>query len=149
MRIITSAFIVVVSSLTSCNKKFKHQASNQVSLLTSCELCSYADSLAGAYRGKWTGASFSPDSATITLEHIYLSLGNPIDSSQMFFKKTTAFDNNPTQIDTVSIADHSGLFYSINYDSLWIDANNIMHQHHWFSNGWAVYSEIRFDGNKQ
>lgn len=110
--IILFSFLLILGS---CNKKFKHEG--PVSPQTvSCELCDYADSISGTYRG-FSDIDYHPDdSVTITLEHIFLNLGNNLDSTSMYFKVTKTFDSSSSPwISTVLLESKNGnigLFYS-------------------------------------
>ena len=75
----------VILVLFSC-KKFEHK---DVEPVVSCELCSYADSLEGVYKGPsskvlwYVPMDYFKDSVEITVSHIFENLGAYHDSTVM------------------------------------------------------------------
>lgn len=135
----------------SCKKKFDHFVeSGSPEPLTSCELCQYADSLEGTYRGYFTGIHYytSPDTINIDLEHIFLNLGTVEDSTKMFFKITLHFSNGVNHTQYSYIDNNQGEFYDYpNGDHMSIVADSLHLRDHNPENNVDV-EQFRFDGKK-
>lgn len=111
MNYILPAFIGLLLLTTACKKKkFTHDAAITA---TSCDLCSYADSLEGTYTGEVTGVNYpQPHIQSVTFEHIFLGFNSPIDSTTMFLRKTMVDSTaNTTTIDTIAIRSRLGRTY--------------------------------------
>lgn len=137
---------VLLLLLFSCNKKFDHSISNEVTIPANCELCSYADQISGQYRGfSYSQYYYFQDSLTVTMEHIFLNLGPQTDSMTMYFRRIKDFDTKGTRIDTVLIKKNSGDFnpvaMKIFNDSMTIDEKIYTH-----SNGPVII--LNFKGKK-
>ena len=110
MKKIIYIFFAITLIVISC-KKFNYQEKST----PSCELCSYADSLEGNFRGKVYGTAFSSysnDSATVTIEHIYLNNNTFEDSTNMYIKVSYIFDQEPYMTfgpDTFRLVDRTGI----------------------------------------
>ncbi len=105
--------VVVLLGLLSC-KKFDHQ---ELSEQPSCDLCAFAESLNGSYRGLviqndvpdylYYGTNY--DSLTITVSHVFLDIDPYGDSLYMNFATTMEFDSIPgVMYDTIQIRSASG-----------------------------------------
>ncbi len=100
--------------LTAC-RKFKHEPTPSVE---SCELCSFAESLNGVYKGKQGPSIFGPinycqplaDTFEYHVQHVFLNKGEYIDSTVMFFHIWGFYQTQPLNIfhDTISINNENG-----------------------------------------
>ena len=103
--------------LLSCSKKFDHTTLD----VPACELCDYADSLEGTYRGRAAGSSVwdnpsypggQSDSITMIATHFFLGKSAYMDSTRMFIK--LEFWNDYLQIhkfDTLEITKKDGTVF--------------------------------------
>lgn len=144
---------IVLTLASGCHKKFDHTPFTKTAIPSDCPLCDYADSLQGQYRGLATGfeTPSNHDSLTITMEHIYLNLGNSLDSTKMFFKRIKQFDSSPDlETDTVALTSNSGIFYSGDSYNLSIIGDS-MHIYDFYFDGQmpsATAILLQFDGKK-
>ena len=117
-------FIIFLSIalLFGCSK-FDHQDLN---VQQSCDLCDYADSLNGTYRGlvlnnelpAFVQLGDNYDSLTITVEHIFLNNDPYGDSLYMNFATSFAFDSIPDiTYDTIQIRSASGQVHDSEFDT--------------------------------
>ena len=102
--------IIVLSILTvlcGC-QKFEHSDVKA----SSCELCTYANTLEGTYRGKISCYWYGNDSATVEIQQIFLGNSLYEDSTYMYFTAQLTFDTlspGPSLgIDTFRIQNISG-----------------------------------------
>lgn len=149
---ITLSFIVLTFSI-GCHKKFDHKSFVKTEIPSNCPLCDYADSLQGQYRGLATGfeTPSNHDSLTITMEHIYLNLGNSLDSTKMFFRRIRQYDTTTDpETDTVAISSSNGIFYSGSSYNLSIIADSMHIYDFYFSSQMpsATGVILQFDGKK-
>lgn len=98
--------ITMVGFVASCNK-FEHETF----ILPNCELCGYAETLEGTYRGLSYGIAvpdFS-DSITITVEQVFLGNSQYEDSTFMRFKVYYDFDSSfDVEIHNITLLNSSG-----------------------------------------
>lgn len=83
-----------------------------------CELCPYAESIEGTYRGRAGGLAVTPnpelpfyhtDSMTMIVRQIFLGQSPFIDSTKMFFETEYWFDYTQThKFDTIEITSEAG-----------------------------------------
>ncbi len=108
MKKIIYTFFSITLFVISC-QKFNYQEKST----PSCELCSYADSLEGNFRGKFIGVQFYPnDSMTVNVEHIFLHNNNYDDSTNMYLKVSYIFEpssNHTLAPDTFRMVDRTGI----------------------------------------
>lgn len=111
MKALQSISCILLLTLFSCKKEFKHEIPTGEFIPSNCELCDYADQISGQYRGYafFHSGNFD-DSLTISMEHIFLNLGPQLDSTTMYFRRVWDFDSVSTRIDTVSIQTNTGNF---------------------------------------
>ncbi len=154
--LIVSVALICTFFFLGCNKKFDHKPYTETNNPTNCELCGYANSMEGQYRGNSTTTASYPtqDSLTVSLEHIFLNLGPKIDSNIMYFRRTKDFDTRPTQIDTVTINTNGGDFYPDAYPGNYINscsmkiANDSMYIHNAVSYHIGYSILLDFKGKK-
>lgn len=99
---------IVLLALFSC-KKYEHEDFN----IPSCELCDFAKSIEGTYRGLAGGYAvidnpsvpyWPTDSITLMIEQIFIGESDYIDSTRMHFVTKHWFDYSPTpKYDTIEI----------------------------------------------
>ena len=112
--VVFSIFIML-----SC-RKFEHIESS----ILDCELCSFAKSLNGTYRGDGFGVSVQHvngmhDSITMKVEQLFMGKSRYEDSSIMHFATTFKFDNKVGEIhDTIQIKLNNGKVENEGYRQL-------------------------------
>lgn len=114
------ALVLSLGLVSSCNK-FEHETFT----VPSCELCDYAETLEGTYRGLSSGI-FAPnysDSMTLFVEQIFLGNSQYEDSTYLHFKVYWNFDSSSdTRIEMIRTNNTSGDFkngrYNISPDSI-------------------------------
>ncbi len=108
MRIIYFLSVIV---LFGCNK-FKHADLSN----SGCELCGYAKSLEGEYRGYMYSANSNiSDSISIFIEQVFIGESKVQDSLVMQLKMTYVQDNKPPIIDTLRINNNRGKTMDYSY----------------------------------
>ena len=114
MKSLQSISCILLLTLFSCKKEFKHEIPTGEFIPSNCELCGYADQISGQYRGHaiFHSGNFD-DSLTISMEHIFLNFGPQLDSTTMYFRRVQDFDSVATSIDTLSIQTNAGNFYYV------------------------------------
>lgn len=117
----------LVASLLSCNK-YEHPDD----YFPNCDLCAFAESIEGTYRGEVQGLQLSTntnytDSVTMTVEHIFLSNNLIDDSTNMYFAITHERDSIDPGIfyDTIQIRSLSGRVKKSEHLDSWIRNDTI------------------------
>lgn len=109
-------YIVVLSVLLASCEKYEHKDV----VLPVCNLCEFADSLNGHYRGKATGiCSGCNDTLNYFIQHIFPpNLNMYEDSSIMYFSALSYFDSDTTNVtnETLKI-DNSNGYVIVNGDN--------------------------------
>ena len=126
-------YFLSVIGLLGCNK-FEHTDLSN----SGCELCGYAQSLEGEYRGEIGSVYTWPnDSVTVLIEQVFLGQSSLQDSLIIHLKMTYTPDNKPSYIDTIRLNSYNGE----TLDYLYLDGTKLRND---------VYSiskdNIRFEG---
>lgn len=124
-------YLILVVMLVACGK-YKHKP---LSNPQGCKLCPLASSLVGTYRGQvyirglMTGI-ITNDSATMTLDQVFLNNSTFDDSTTMYFATTYVHDSSATTIihDTVNIHDLTGTVVNMGKERYWMRNDSIYHQ---------------------
>jgi hypothetical protein len=131
MRSRTIIYIALFGLIAGC-QKYEH---NELSNPDSCDLCPHASTLEGTYRGEVYKLEFgtgniSNDSATMTVQQIFMNNNTYDDSTTMYFATTYVHDSSANLIayDTINIHDTYGIARSGNYERLWIRNDTLLHQ---------------------
>ena len=127
-------FGVLCTVLLAC-KKFKHE---ELNAQPSCDLCAFADSLSGTYRGlvvhnempSFVTGGNNYDSLTITVNHIFFDADPYGDSLYMNFETSFAFDSVPgITYDTIQIRSASGKVHASDHGDYYILPDSITIEH--------------------
>lgn len=103
----------VLFSLLSC-KKFDHQELE----LPNCELCDYAPTLEGSFRGYASGIAVPNygDSMNIVLEQVFLGNSQYEDSTYIHYRVTYNFDSSSDDYEKIiRLKNTNGQFYQTVY----------------------------------
>ena len=105
-------------------KKFDHE---ELSIQQTCDLCNFAESLSGTYRGQVINNSLPAafllggnnyDSLTITVDHIFPNNDPYSDSLYMYFATSFVLDSvGVVTYDTIQIRSASGKVHNSNLDN--------------------------------
>ena len=133
---------IMLLTIVGCNK-FEHEELT----IPDCDLCNYASTLNGSYRGLSEGNAVPnmSDSVTIMFEQIFIGNSQYEDSTFIYFEVVYDFDTSVgTSVDTIQLMNSSGncftrmtnvfslvlsypfkykpVFYQLNVDSLSIES---------------------------
>ena len=105
-------FFCFVAAFVSCNKEELEPPFSYLEFSnTSCELCDFADSITGTYRGEAYGVTLPGpslnDSMTMIVEHIFLGNESYADSVIMYFRTLRWYDYDPGGIEENIVQVHS------------------------------------------
>lgn len=135
---------------SSCKKEFNHTSPIEMNADNSCQICGYADSIQGIYRGLNSYHPWEPNDDTVNfkLEHFYMGLGNSKDSTLMFFHLMKDMGLPSAEALTVSMDNASGIFYQTPLGDFLIIDGDSLHYRNVFFNGQDTVLIYQFDGKK-
>ncbi len=86
----SATILIGITLLFGC-QKFQHSEITAAN----CELCPYAQTLEGTYRGIAYNSWYGPDSATVTVQQVFLGNSAYEDSVFMYFNIELEYDSIP------------------------------------------------------
>jgi hypothetical protein len=124
-------YLICAGFISACGK-YKHQ---ELSNPESCELCAHALTLEGTFRGQvyiqeFGTGTITNDSATMTVQQVFLNNSTFDDSTTMYFATTYVHDNSSNVVvyDTVNIHDYKGTIVNSGPEKYWMRNDSIFHQ---------------------
>lgn len=147
-----SLFALSVVVLFSCNKYEHHVTVDS----TPCELCGFADSITGMYKGfYWAlyvppGVNTTTDTFEYQVNHIFLDKGDPIDSTVMFFEVLGQWQTfaTPMILDTIVLNARNGEVFS-DYTIYNLNPDSVHLVDHFQSGPGTTMKYIDYKGYKQ